>query len=154
MKENVFDILIYLFENYIDDDSNRVSDPDVINNELVEAGFPQAVINKAFYWLESLAEQRTVKTSLTACRIYCDEEMARLDVECRGFLLYLEQCEILTATSRELIIDRLMALEEDDITLDDLKWVVLLVLFSQPDEEVAFARMEDLVYGTIPQQLH
>lgn len=154
MKENVFDVLIYLFENYIEDDANMVSDPDVIRNELIEAGFPLSEISKAFLWLESLGEQQTVKTAASACRIYCEEELSRLDVECRGFLLFLEQCAILTATSRELVIDRLMALEEDNITLDDLKWVVLLVLFSQPNEEVAFARMEDLVYDNIPQRWH
>lgn len=154
MKENVFDVLIYLFENYIEDDADLVSDPDVIHNELLEAGFPQTEISKAFSWLESLSDQQTVKTTASACRIYCAEELARLDVECRGFLLFLEQCGILTANSRELIIDRLMALDEDSITLDDLKWVVLLVLFSQPNEEVAFARMEDLVYGNIPQRWH
>lgn len=154
MKENVFDVLIYLFENYIEDDANLVSDPDEIRNELLEAGFPQVEISKAFLWLESLAEQQTVNTNASACRIYCAEELSRLDVECRGYLLFLEQCGILTATNRELVIDRLMALEEDNITLEDLKWVVLLVLFSQPNEEVAFARMEDLVYGNIPQRWH
>ena len=29
---------------------------------------------------------------------------------------------------------------------DDGKWVVLMVLFSQPDEANAYARMEDLVF--------
>jgi len=28
------------------------------------------------------------------------------------------------------------------------------VLFSQPDEELAFARMEHLVYGSLPAYLH
>lgn len=155
MKENVFDVLIYLFENYIEDDANLVSDPDEIRNELAEAGFPQAEISKAFHWLESLAEQQPVQTAApAACRIYCAEELSRLDVECRGYLLFLEQCGILVPTTREMVIDRLMALDEDDINLEDLKWVVLLVLFSQPDEEAAFARMEDLVYGNIPQRWH
>ncbi|HEB76995.1 MAG TPA: DUF494 family protein, partial [Methylothermaceae bacterium] len=37
---------------------------------------------------------------------------------------------------------------------ENLKWIVLMVLFSQPDQEAAFARMEDLVYGNIPVALH
>lgn len=154
MKENVFDVLIYLFENYIEDDTNLVSDPDVIRTELLEAGFPQTEINKAFHWLESLAQQPTVTITAPACRIYCDRELAKLDVDCRGFLLFLEQCGILNFTCRELVIDRVMALEEDAISLEDLKWVVLLVLFSQPEEEAAFARMEDLVYGISPHRWH
>ncbi len=39
-----------------------------------------------------------------------------------------------------------MALESEEISLDDIKWVVLMVLFSQPGQETAYARMEDLVF--------
>jgi Smg protein len=39
-----------------------------------------------------------------------------------------------------------MALEGDDIDIDKLKCVVLMVLFSQPGQETAYARMEDLVF--------
>ena len=47
---------------------------------------------------------------------------------------------------RELIIDRVMALDSAEIDVEHVKWVVLMVLFSQPGEEAAFARMEDLVF--------
>ncbi len=39
-----------------------------------------------------------------------------------------------------------MALDSEEIDVDDIKWVVLMVLFSQPGEESAYARMEDLVF--------
>jgi Smg protein len=68
--------------------------------------------------------------------------------------MFLEQSGILTSTSRELVIDRLMALHEDPITLENLKWVVLMILFSQPSEEAAYARMENLVYDAVPEYLH
>lgn len=154
MKENVFDVLIYLFENYIENEANWVADPDIIRSELLDAGFPNEEISKAFQWLESLTEQPSVAHVSPSFRIYCEAELRKLDVECRGFLLFLEQGGILNSTSRELVIDRVMALEEDNITLEDLKWVVLLVLFSQPDEEAAYSRMEDLVYDAAPQRLH
>ncbi len=32
--------------------------------------------------------------------------------------------------------------------------IVLMVLLSQPDEEIAFSRMEDIVYELIPAYLH
>ncbi|CAI8808040.1 DUF494 family protein [Methylocaldum szegediense] len=155
MKENVFDVLIYLFENYMDDDVELTPDPDMIRTELLEAGFPQTEINKAFDWLESLAEQNSIKpASSPAFRIFSTQEMAKLDTECRGLLLFLEQNGILTPTSRELVIDRVMAFKEETISLENLKWIVLMVLFSQPNEEVAFARMENLVYGNLPNYLH
>jgi Smg protein len=47
-----------------------------------------------------------------------------------------------------------MALDGDDIDLEKLKWVVLMVLFSQPGQETAFARMEDLVFDERPGAVH
>lgn len=155
MKENVFDVLIYLFENYMDGEVDLAPDPDVIRTELLEAGFPQPEINKAFEWLESLTERHTIKAvSSPAFRIFSGQEMAKLDAECRGLLLFLEQSGILTPESRELVIDRVMAFNEESISLENLKWIVLMVLFSQPDEEIAFARMENLVYESLPTYLH
>lgn len=155
MKENVFDVLIYLFENYMDDETAITPDPDAIRTELLEAGFPQREVNKAFDWLEALAEQKPINTASTpAFRIFSSQEAAKLDTECRGLLMFLEQTGILSAASRELVIDRVMALNEETIALENLKWIVLMVLFSQPNEEIAFARMESLVYEAIPSYLH
>ena len=155
MKENVFDVLIYLFENYLDDETEASPDPDVIRTELLEAGFPHREISKAFDWLESLSEQKPIQsTSLPAFRIYSAQECVKLDTECRGLLMFLEQSSILTAASRELVIDRVMALNDESISLENLKWIVLMVLFSQPDEEIAFARMENLVYESLPTYFH
>ncbi len=155
MKENVFDVLIYIFENYMDNDLDLSPDPDLIRSELAEAGFPQSEISKAFEWLEALAEhQGIVPVSSPAFRIFSESEIAKLDTECRGLLLFLEQSGILSPANRELVMDRVMAFHEDSISLDNLKWVVLMVLFSQPDEEIAFARMENLVYESLPTYLH
>jgi Smg protein len=156
MKENVFDVLIYLFENYMDSDVEEPTpDPDMIRTELLEAGFPHTEVNKAFEWLESLTEQQVIKpVSSPAFRIFSDQEMIRLDAECRGLLLFLEQSGILTPASRELVIDRAMAFNDESISLENLKWIILMVLFSRPDEEIAFARMENLVYESLPTYLH
>jgi Smg protein len=155
MKENVFDVLIYLFENYMDEEVEPTADPDAIRTELLEAGFPQLEVNKAFDWLESLADQQPIKAvSQPAFRIYASQELSKLDTECRGLLLFLEQTGILSPASRELVVDRVMALNEETISLENLKWIVLMVLFSQPNEEIAFARMENLVYEALPSYLH
>lgn len=156
MKETVFDVLIYLFENYMGGEAEPEPDSDVIRSELLEAGFPQEEIGKAFDWLESLSEHKPLVTvSSPAFRIFASEETARLAPECQGFLMFLEQSGILTPASRELVIDRAMAINnEEHIALDNLKWIVLMILFSQPDEEVAFARMESLVYEAMPSYLH
>jgi Smg protein len=60
--------------------------------------------------------------------------------------MYLEHVGMLSPLHREVVIDRLMALGVHEIDVDQVKWVVLMVLFSQADPENAFARMEDLVF--------
>jgi Smg protein len=89
-----------------------------------------------------------------AVRVFSDTEQQRLDTDCRGYLLHLESIGILSANQRELVIDRLMALEAEDIDIEQLKWVVLMVLFSQPGQEQAFARMEDLVFEERADAIH
>ena len=82
----------------------------------------------------------------SAIRVFSDEERIRLDAACRGYIMYLENIGILPPAQRELVIDRVMALGDDEVDVDHIKWVVLMVLFSQPGQESAYARMEDLVY--------
>ncbi|MEW8470553.1 MAG: DUF494 family protein, partial [Candidatus Thiodiazotropha sp.] len=55
MNENVVDILIYLYENYMDGEQAPPSDQHELRDELIQAGFPSGEINKAFDWLDELA---------------------------------------------------------------------------------------------------
>lgn len=155
MKENIFDVLMYLFENYMEEEIELPPDSDIIRTELLEAGFESYQVNKAFDWIDSLSLDTDIKkTAPSAFRIFCTEETLKLDIECRNFIMFLEQYGILNASNREIVIDRVMALDEEDISMDKLKWIVLMVLLSQPDEEVAFSRMEDFVYDLTPLYLH
>ena len=159
MKETILDVLLYLFENYFYDDPDAVRDRDSLQAGLIQAGFSPQEVSKAFDWLDELASQRVdadapVATVRGPVRIYADVEEARLDAECRGFLMFLEQGGILDATQRELVVDRVMALDQEEIDLDDLKWVVLMVLFNQPGQEAAFAWMESHMFEGEGEPLH
>ncbi|HHH38185.1 MAG TPA: DUF494 domain-containing protein [Sedimenticola sp.] len=158
MNENVVDILIYLFENYMDGDQNPPSDQEQIHEELIQAGFPELEIDKAFLWMDELALRQGTQEyrdqTRHSIRIYTSDEQVRLDAECRGLLLFLEQNSILDQASRELVIDRAIALDAPRIGVEELKWVVLMVLINQPGQESAFAQMEDLVYNDTPLYLH
>jgi Smg protein len=154
MKENMFDVLMYLFEHYYMDEETELSpDRESLHSELIEAGFPPRDINQAFEWLEGLSvEQHQIHAPQTenALRIYSDIECERLDTESRGFLLFLEQMGILAPDARERVIERVMALDTDDFDLGQLKWVILMVLFNEPGAEAAYAWMEDLVFEAAP----
>ena len=68
--------------------------------------------------------------------------------------MFLEQTAVLDHNTREMVIDRVMALESEEIDLEQLKWVVLMVLFNQPGREAAYAWMEDLVFDEMPGIIH
>jgi Smg protein len=157
MKENVFDVLMYLFENYyMDDESPVTPDREIVQQELSQAGFPSREIDRAFTWMDGLIEEqgRPAIQAEHSIRHFASNEMERLDTECRGFLLFLEQMGVLTPESRELAIDRAMALETEDLDLEQLKWVILMVLFNQPGKQEAYAWVEDLVFENTPRNLH
>jgi Smg protein len=87
-------------------------------------------------------------------RFYSEPELEKINTECRGFILFMEQMGVLDSATREMVIDRVMALEEDEVDLEQLKWVILMVLFNQPGREAAFAWMEDLVLDETAGVLH
>ena len=62
-------------------------------------------------------------------------------------LLQLEQRGVLDPYTRELVIDRVMALDADEIDLEQLRWIILMVLFNQPGQEHAYNALEDVVFG-------
>ena len=158
MKENLIDVLMFLFENFLYDEPEVAPDQDSLQSSLVEAGFSPSEINKAFRWLEELAEQRHQPAlpvrSRRRFRVFSAYEQTRLDIECRGFLVFLEDSGILDSSHLELVMDRVMALENDDVDLEDLKWIILMVLFNQPGQEEAYAWMENLVYDGVIDYAH
>ncbi len=152
VKENVLDVLMYLFEHYMDSELELFPDHESLRIELMDAGFSLNEIDKAFVWLEGLAFLKEqphyggLGASSRSVRIYTDEEMRKLGPDCRGFLLFLEEIGVLDGNNREMVIDRVLALEGGEIDLKQLKWIILMVLFNQPGLEAAFSWMEDQVF--------
>lgn len=149
----MFDILMYLFENFIHSEMEIMVDHDELTDELTRAGFHKEEILKALAWLERLAELQDsdkhpylYKQTQPSVRVFTADEMIRIDSECRGFLMFLEHAQVLDGSTREMVIDRVMELDVPAITLEDLKWVVLMVLFNVPGKENAYSQMEDLLF--------
>lgn len=156
----MFEILMYLFENYMDGSIVLNVDSDTIMTELEQVGFSRNEIGRALNWLEGLTRfQETVKKSDTfitshAIRHYSLEETERLSLEGRGLLLYLEQLSILDPLTREIVIDRLMALDNREIDMGRIKWVVLIALFNQPDKKSALSLLQDMILSDAFDVLH
>ena len=157
MRENVLDVLMYLFETYIETQDETEMDHEDLRVDLTEAGFNSNEIEKAFDWLDKLNHVNSITDDLfdvSSNRVYSKIEMSQLNSSCRGFIEYLEQINILSFRQRELLIDRLLALNTHDIDIDQIKWIVLIILFSQPNQEKAYSRMEDLIFETNKGVLH
>lgn len=155
---SVFDILIYVFDRYMLADAPEVPEREELAQDLEQAGFAGESVERALDWLADLAGERD-RPNLDAAgpramRVYTDEERTHLPADCRGYLLALERSGILSPQQREIVIERLLALDASELDVDQLKWVVLMVLSSQPGEELACARMEDLVFDLPPERPH
>jgi len=158
MKKSVLDVLIYLFDHYVEEEIEITPDQQDLKIELVQAGFADLQVDKAIDWLEGLAIQKdeldTAVLHSGSTRVFNDVENEKLDVECKGFLIFLEQSGVLDSEDRELVLDRVMALETESIELQQLKWVVLMVLFNRPGKEAAFAWMEDIIMEEVSAVVH
>jgi len=153
MTGSILDILIYVFDRYMLADAPEVPPRENLARDLERAGFTPAKVARALDWLTELAFGHD-RPPLPAAgdgaapsgvRVFSDSELARLSTECRGFLLTLERLGVLSAQQREIVIERMLALDADEPDTEQLKWVVLMVLSSQPGQELAFERLDGLV---------
>ncbi len=160
MKEGVIDVLMYIFSSYIDRDDSLPEDRDSIDSDLREAGFEPQEIDKAFDWLDGLAEAEDIpvlEQSVNSIRIYSKREQQRLDSKIQGFLLFLEQSGVLTPELRELVINRIMALDGNSLVdMEEFRWVVMMVLFNSAidQDENTLMHYEDIVFADQPAIFH
>jgi len=160
MKEGVIDVLMYIFSSYADQEDSLPEDRHGIDADLRAAGFDSLEIDKAFEWLDGLALDEdipAINQTSQATRIYALQETQRLADNALGFLLFLEQSGVLTPKLRELVINRVMALDADSVVdIEELKWVVMMVLFNSAEEhdENTLMHYEDIVFDDQPAIFH
>jgi Smg protein len=130
----MYDILVFLFEHC--QQAELAYDRDRVAKKLSAAGFEDSDISEALHWLAGVlrapqAGTKPLPDARSSFRAFAPRELAKLDAECRGFLLTLEQSGILTPQTRELVLERSLAASGQALTLEQLKLVVLMVLWNQ-----------------------
>jgi Smg protein len=130
----MYDILVYVFENC--QQAELAYDRERVAKKLSAAGFEDSDISEALHWLAGVTRApqgglEKLAVSRHAFRAFAPREAAKLDAQCRGFLLTLEQSGILDVQTRELVIERALAAAGDSLSLEQLKLVVLMVLWNQ-----------------------
>lgn len=152
----MFEVLAFVFENYWCGDACPARP--ALQRKLNAVGFDDDEIQDALVWLEELknatrsAPQKPgVNTNahsleiaaltklpahapLHALRVLTPAEQARLGREGWGLMAFLVSAEVLPWQRFELVMDRAMATPADELTVDDLKLIVLMVFWSLGEE--------------------
>lgn len=145
MKQTVLEILQYLFDHCIDEAAKIPLDRGVLQAQLVKMGFDHNQVEKAFDWLQAFSEESQLEPrDARSLRLYIPVEQEKLGNEGIGFLLLLEQAGILEHHTRELVINRVMALEGETVDLHQLEWIVFMVLVNQPHPDASVMWLDHL----------
>jgi Smg protein len=136
----MFDVLVYLYETYYRPEA--CPDSEALVKKLSAVGFEEEEISKALGWLTDLAEATSEfsdrypqQTAFSfGMRIYAPQEMDVLGTETVGFLQFLESAKVIDSIQREIIIERALAVSDAQVSLDKIKVIVLMVLWSQGKE--------------------
>ena len=136
----MFDVLVYLYET--DYRPEACPDSEALVKKLTAVGFEEEEISKALGWLTDLAESTNElsdryphQTAFSfGIRIYAQQELDVLGTEAVGFLQFLESAKVINPVQREIIVERALAASEPQVSLDKLKVIVLMVMWSQGKE--------------------
>jgi Smg protein len=136
----MFDVLVYLYETYYRPDA--CPDSAALVKKLSAVGFEEEEITKALGWLTALAESTNELsdhypqqvTFSSGTRIYVKQEVDILGTPAIGFIQFLESAKVINPVQREIVMERALAASESPMSLDKLKVIVLMVLWSQGKE--------------------
>ena len=148
MKETILDVLMFMFQSYVEDNDEVELDKESLHKNLSEAGFADHNIEKAFEWLEGLPgvddSSLLNKPTKNSFRLYSDAEHRKIGEEGLSFLMFLERLGIFHGEIREHVIDRIMALDTQNVDLSQIRWVVLMILFNTPGNESSYTWLQNL----------
>ncbi|MEY2687120.1 MAG: hypothetical protein RL375_1318 [Pseudomonadota bacterium] len=131
----MFDVLVYLYENYWRPDA--CPDHDQLSRKLSALGFESEEIEDALSWLDGLSDSAGSHSGTQgerSMRVYTAAEQDQLGEECIAFISFLESARVLPPSMREIVVDRAMAIAGGPVALEDLKIIVLMVFWSLGEE--------------------
>lgn len=134
----MFDILVYLYETYYRPES--CPDSIVLAKKLSAIGFDDEEIVEALDWLQGLnnlhsgSAQAETEEFSAGFRVYTELEHSMLGASAIGFIEHLYFSKLINVQQREIVLERALAVDESPISLEKLKIIVLMLLWSQGRE--------------------
>jgi len=150
----MFEVLVYLYENYWRPDA--CPEPKQLSRKLSAVGFEADEIQEALKWLDGLADTAESCTGSPvpgSIRIYTEQEREVLGHDSIGFIAFLESAGVLPAPMREMVIDRALAVGNGAMDLEDLKIIVLMVFWSLGEEPDALV-LDELFVDSEDRVIH
>lgn len=150
----MFEILMYLFESYFD--AGSYPEPDKLTRKLTAAGFDDD-INEALTWLSGLQQYDSSSYPLelihAGTRHFAKIELESICMEARQFLTFTHQQKMISTVEHEMIIDRAVALQQQNLSLEKMKLIMLMVLWNRHKDLDALL-IEELLTPFHAKQLH
>lgn len=145
----MFEVLVFMFENYFA--NQAMPDDTTLEQELAEAGFKQNDILGAFSWYEGMKSilnkpELDYSHQATATRLFTKSELKKINTESLGFLIFLQQANVISDMERDLIIDRAMALKQALITIEETRWITMMALWNKGREK-DYSFVEDALFN-------
>ncbi len=152
----MFEVLVFIFENYIA--HHALPDNDVMAQELSAAGFNQKDIQGAVGWFQEMKSMLTQPPAVyshqhSATRILTDNELKKINIESISFVLFLQQANVINDVERDLIIDRAMALKQEQVCIEEMRWITMIALWNEGREK-DYLFVEDALFNPRGLTLH
>lgn len=145
----MFEVLVFMFENYFA--NHALPGNDVMEQELSAAGFEQNDILGAFDWyaeMQSRLNKNNVAYShvYSGFRVFSELELKKLSIESISFILFLHQANVINNVERDLIVDRAMALKQQAVKVEEMRWIVMIALWNEGREK-DYLFVEDALFN-------
>jgi Smg protein len=152
----MFEVLVFMFENYFA--HHAMPDSDVLTQELSAAGFAQSDITGAVSWFDEMKTMLNQPPAIyshqhTGMRMFAPQELKKINMESISFILFLQQANVINDVERDLIIDRAMALKQEQITIEEMRWITMIALWNAGREK-DYLFVEDALFNPRGLTLH
>jgi Smg protein len=134
LRERVLTI-VSLIAQYILEKQDLVSSDHEIVEQLLEYGFEAEEIDAAFSWMEHQGQpddpSAHPQMTFAAPRVFSGREKCALSLEARGFLVRLRSLGILDVETEEEIIQSVLDLDEEEISLKEIRHLAAMLITSR-----------------------
>ena len=130
----MFDVLVYLYENYWRPDA--CPEHDQLTRKLSSVGFESEEIEEALSWLDGVAvaaQSYVGNQTAESLRVY-SARSSNISANRRSLHQLPRIRRVLPPPMREMVIDRASAIPGGPLDVEDLKIIVLMVFWSLGEE--------------------